>query len=139
MKKLTHDFILCGIAGWCMEICFTSVKALRRRDRSLTGQSSLLMFPIYGCAALLNPLFRLLKNKSPFIRGLVYMETIFAGEYLSGAFLARHAACPWDYSRHRFHIKGLIRLDFAPFWFTAGLFFEWLLTASPFLYRKKEP
>jgi uncharacterized membrane protein len=136
MKKLTHDFILCGIAGWCMEICFTSMKALRRRDKALTARSSMLMFPIYGSAALLTPLFGLLKNKPPFVRGLIYMGTIYAGEYTSGAFLSKRHACPWDYSGHKFHVNGLIRLDFAPFWFSAGLFFEWLLTSSPFAYKK---
>ena len=49
---------------------------------------------------------------------------IFAGEFLSGLFLKKHRICPWDYSRAKFNIKGVIRLDYAPLWFTAGLFFE---------------
>jgi hypothetical protein len=32
--------------------------------------------------------------------------------------------CPWDYSGRIWNVDGLIRLDFAPFWFAAGLIFE---------------
>ncbi|MCD7837142.1 MAG: putative ABC transporter permease [Lachnospiraceae bacterium] len=119
-----------------MEILFTALKSLHRRDLSLKGNSSLWMFPIYGCAALLTPLFKLLKNVPVIFRGLTYMGMIFSGEYLSGSILRRHSICPWDYCRSRFNIKSVIRLDFAPNWFAAGLFFEWLLTESPLAYGR---
>lgn len=137
LQKFIHDFTLCGIMGWCMEITFTALKSLHRRDMSLRGNSSLWMFPIYGCAALLTPLFRLLKNMPVIFRGLTYMGMIFSGEYITGTLLSRRSICPWDYYRHRFHINRVIRLDFAPNWFAAGLFFEWLLTASPLAFDKK--
>lgn len=135
-QKFIHDFILCGVMGWCMEILFTSLKSLHRRDLSLKGNSSLWMFPIYGCAALLTPLFKLLKNSPVIVRGLTYMGVIFSGEYITGTLLSRRSICPWDYCRHKFHINGVVRLDFAPNWFAAGLFFEWLLTSSPFAFQK---
>jgi len=42
-------FALYGLLGWCAEVVFTAIVGLvRRRDRRLTGQTSLWMFPIYG-------------------------------------------------------------------------------------------
>ena len=35
--------------------------------------------------------------------------------------------CPWDYSRARSNIQGVIRLDYAPVWFLTGLLYERLL------------
>lgn len=127
LKKFISNFLLCGLTGWCMEIIFTSLHSLRRRDLKLTGTTSLWMFPIYGCAAFLNPIRKLLKNKPAWIRGLSYMSLIFSTEYLTGALLKRKDLCPWDYGRNRFHINRLIRLDYAPNWFGAGLLFEYIL------------
>lgn len=122
-----RNFLRCGIMGWCMEIFFTSLDALRRRDFKLQGKTSLWMFPIYGCAALFSPIHHLLRRRSVWVRGLTYMSLIFSGEYLSGSLLSKHTICPWDYSQSRFHIKRIIRLDYAPIWFGAGLIFEKIL------------
>lgn len=126
-KKFTQNFLRCGLAGWCMEILFTSLHSLRCRDFKLKGNTSLWMFPIYGCAAFLSPVSRLIKSRPFWIRGLTYMSLIFSAEYFSGTFLKRHGLCPWDYGRSRYHINRLIRLDYAPCWFGAGLLFEHFL------------
>jgi len=86
------------------------------------------MFPIYGMASLLYPLCRLLKGKNILLRGGIYTCIIFAGEFLSGTLLQKIKACPWDYSNARLNVKGLIRLDYAPLWFGAGLLFEKILS-----------
>lgn len=125
---MVRNFIKCGIVGWCMEIVFTALGALRRRELPLTGQTSLWMFPIYGSAALFQPLFVLLRHCHLAIRGTVYALGIFGMEYAGGRLLSRYGLCPWDYRRHHWHVDGLIRLDFFPFWFLAGLAFEHLLT-----------
>lgn len=130
IKAFIRNFLLCGTAGWCMEILFTALNSLRRRDRKLQGTTSLWMFPIYGCAALFAPIGRLLQKKPAWVRGLFYMSMIFAGEYTSGSLLRRYSLCPWNYGKSRFHVKGLIRLDYAPFWFGAGLLFEKLTSRS---------
>lgn len=130
MKKFLSDFLRCGVTGWCIEILFTALGALRRREMQLMGQTSLWMFPIYGCAALLKPLFLLIKKCSVIIRGLIYAFCIFSGEYISGLLLDKCSLCPWNYNRHKWHVNGLIRLDFFPFWFAAGLLFEHVLTAE---------
>ncbi len=123
------NFLKCGLIGWCMEIIFTAMDALRRRDLTLMGNTSLWMFPIYGSAAILAPISRLLRKKTVWVRGLTYMSLIFSVEYISGRLLKKHQLCPWDYGRSPWNINRVIRLDFAPFWFGAGLLFEHFLGA----------
>lgn len=113
--------------GWCLELFWTGLHSFRIRNPKLTGYSSLWMFPIYGSAAFLSPIIRLLKKQSFWKRGLIYMLCIYAGEYVSGSLLQKHNSCPWDYSRSPFHYHGVIRLDYAPLWFTVGLLFEKML------------
>lgn len=113
-----------------MEIIFTALDSLRRRDFKLKGTTSLYMFPIYGMAALLTPLFHLMKGKPVISRGLTYAGVIFTGEYISGSLLTKKTLCPWDYHRSKWNIKGIVRLDYLPFWAIAGLLFEKLLSRS---------
>ncbi len=124
MKKMIHSFLRCGLIGWCMEILFTALGSLRRREYSLKGTTSIWMFPIYGSASFLTPLFHLLKKKSIWIRGSIYTALIFLAEFFSGAFLRKHGLCPWNYNHSKWNIGKLIRLDYAPLWFCAGLLFE---------------
>ena len=56
IKRLPGNFLKCGIAGWCLEVMFTSVESILNQDWRLMGRTSLLMFPIYGCGAFLGPL-----------------------------------------------------------------------------------
>ncbi len=127
LKQFIQNFMRCGLFGWCMEILFTAFNSFRRRDMRLKGTTSIWMFPIYGCAAFLKPIFILLRKSPLFLRGLTYMSLIFSAEYLSGRFLLRHKLCPWDYGHSRYHVGRVIRLDFAPYWFAVGLIFERLL------------
>ncbi|MEZ3445543.1 MAG: hypothetical protein K1W30_10515 [Lachnospiraceae bacterium] len=133
IRNLAKNFIKCGTIGWCMEITFTALGALRRRELPLVGQTSLWMFPIYGSAAFFKPVFSLFRHCHLIVRGTVYALSIFGAEYASGRILATHELCPWNYRRHHWHINGLIRIDYFPFWFLAGLLFERILTdhASP--------
>lgn len=126
-KLFIKDFFKCGLTGWCMEIIFTSLHALQRRDMTLKGVTSIWMFPIYGLAAAIRPISRRMVHVPTLVRGLSYMVMIFSVEFMSGKFLMRHKMCPWDYSKCRYHIGKVIRLDFAPYWFGAGLLFEHLL------------
>ncbi len=88
------------------------------------------MFPIYGMTAFFRPFCRLLKRFSPVLRGAFYSCLIFLGEYVSGSILKKYRMCPWDYSGAKTSIKGVIRLDYAPYWMIAGLIFEKLLTRT---------
>jgi uncharacterized membrane protein len=110
--------------GWCIEVCWTGLGSLVHRDPKLMGQTSLHMFPIYGMAALIEPLSARLKKFPTVTRGIIYMLGIYAVEYTTGTYLKKRGRCPWDYSGTPFHIGGVIRLDYAPLWFLTGLFFE---------------
>lgn len=124
--KIVTSFLRCGLAGWCFEILFTSLGSLRNRDFTLKGKTSVWMFPIYGSAAFLAPLFKLFRKKSLLKRGLTYMSLIFSAEYISGKLLQKKELCPWDYGRAKWNLGRVIRLDYAPLWFMVGLFFEQL-------------
>lgn len=123
---MKNKFIQCGVIGWCAEILWTGLHSFVSGNFQLIGQSSLWMFPIYGCAAIISPLSRAYRKCSTFVRGLVYMVHIFFGEFFFGMILKRFRICPWDYSASPFNIDGIIRLDYAPLWFGLGLFYEFL-------------
>ena len=110
-----------------MEILFTGLRSYKKHNPKLMGNTSIWMFPIYGMASLLSPVCRLLKGKSVILRGGIYTCCIFIGEYITGSFLRKYGACPWDYSKAPLNVDGLIRLDYAPYWFGAGLVFEKML------------
>lgn len=137
IKEAGRNFFRCGVAGWCLEVIFTSVESFALHDWRLMGKTSLLMFPIYGMGALLSPIGKavdrwlsvgpekVLAVKDRILRhGTLYMVLIFVAEYLSGSWLRARGICPWDYSGRHSNIDGLIRLDFAPLWFMTGLLFE---------------
>ena len=127
IKRFVTNFVRCGITGWCFEILYTGLSSLRRRDLCLTSTTSLWMFPIYGSAAFIEPISRLMSHRPLWVRGLTYMSMIFTGEYWSGKILRKHSLCPWDYAGNYLNVHQNIRLDYAPLWFGAGLFFEQLL------------
>lgn len=122
-----RNFFICGLTGWCIEILFTSAGSLKKKDGRLIGQTSVWMFPIYGMAACIGPVYQKIKEKPAILRGTLYTVGIFTFEYLSGTFLKKHQLCPWDYSDAKANIGGVIRLDYAPFWMAAGLLFERIL------------
>lgn len=122
------NFIRCGIIGWCFEILWTSLNSFKRKERKLIGQTSLLMFPIYGIAAIIKPIYSRIEKYNVCIRGSLYTVAFFTVEYITGFLLKKYNCCPWDYSNNKYNLKGLIRLDFAPLWFTCGLIYEKILT-----------
>ena len=139
------NFCRCGIAGWCLEVMFTSVDSIMAGDWRLIGRTSLIMFPIYGMGALLLPISRFidswltglpgledagqdrLSRVGRSVRhGLIYMVLIFIAEYITGIWLTSIGICPWDYSLWPDNVGGVIRLKFGPLWFMTGLLFEYL-------------
>ncbi len=128
-KHFLQNFIICGLYGWCMECLWTGIASMRKHtDKKLSCHTSVWMFPIYGMAACLSPVCKILKNRNALLRGGVYTLIIFSAEYTSGVFLKKYGACPWDYSKAKLNYKGVVRLDYAPAWFLAGLFFEKVLS-----------
>ncbi len=124
MKTFIKQFLLCGIAGWCWECFWTGMHSLRLRQPELLCKTSLWMFPIYGAAAFLCPLYRRLKSAHLLIRSFVYAICIFIGEFVTGTMLKAIHACPWNYSNAKLNYQGVIRFDYLPVWMLAGLLFE---------------
>ncbi|ATB29082.1 hypothetical protein MEBOL_002531 [Melittangium boletus DSM 14713] len=110
-----------------MEVCFTGMgAALLERDGHGTAKTYLWMHPIYGATALgmefLHDRLRFLPRP---LRALAYTAVIFGAEFATGWVLRKVLGrCPWDYEKRGWNVKGLIRLDYAPFWYAAGLLFE---------------
>lgn len=127
---MKRNFLLCGSLGWCLEVFWTGLHSLLNGQPTMMGQTSLLMFPIYGCAAVIAPLYHRLASIPAAVRGCLYMVGIFVTEFFAGSFLKHLGICPWDYSHTPFHYRGVIRLDYAPVWFVTGLLFEKILSKS---------
>ena len=87
MKK--NNFMICGLTGWCMEIVFTSLDSIRNNNFKLTGHTSIWMFPIYGMAAVIPPVYKHIRKLPALLRGSIYSAGIFACEYLTGSFLKK--------------------------------------------------
>lgn len=136
MKKIfLKNFLICGLCGWCLECFWTGLSSIRKwrhNDRTLLCRTSIWMFPIYGMAACLSPICSRLEKRNALLRGGVYAALIYLTEYFTGVLLKKYRACPWDYSKAKFNIKGVIRFDYAPVWFFTGLLFEKIL-------RRKNP
>jgi len=107
-----------------MEVFWTGMGSLLNKDFKLRSNTSIWMFFIYGMAVFLEPIILLIAPLPIVLRGLVYMLSIFTVEYITGSVLRQADLCPWDYTGCRFAVQGLIRLDYAPAWFVAGLIFE---------------
>ena len=127
---MKRNFFLCGLAGWCLEIFWTGMHDLFQGHSTMMGNTSLLMFPIYGCAAFFYPMCKKLCALPALLRGTLYTCCIYLTEFVSGSILKVFHMCPWDYSQTPLHYKGIIRLDYAPVWFLTGLLFEKILTKS---------
>lgn len=120
-------FIICGLAGWCIEVAFTSASAAMKKDKKMMGQTSAWMFPIYGMAAGIDLIYPKIKHWSALQRSLLYGIAIMTGEYITGSMLQIMDACPWSYEDAKYSIKGLVRPDYLPYWMAAGLLYEKLL------------
>ena len=101
---MKSDFLKCGAVGWCLEILWTGIHAAGRGEWKLMGQSSLLMFPIYGMAACIGPVSRGLKRVPVVLRGSLYMTGIFAAELGTGMVLKHYDMCPLGLQRQPFEL-----------------------------------
>jgi len=117
-------FLLYGAIGCLMEVLWTGLSALKSKNYKLSSNTSLWMFFIYGCVIFIEPIFRLISPLNFLLRGLIYAALILTGEFITGTILKRADICPWDYSSTRYHVKGIIRIDYIPAWAAAGLIFE---------------
>lgn len=124
--KTLQRFMIYGILGLVLEVIYTGLASLLKGDFSMQGFTFLVMMPIYGLAVFLEPLHNYLRPYPWWIRGLIYLTTIWMIEYSCGVLLALILGrCPWNYSDH-LNINGYITLRMASDWFLVGLGFEFL-------------
>lgn len=125
MKTLKR-FLIYGISGLVVEVIYTGMASLFRGDLSMQGFTFLVMIPIYGLFVFLEPIHDYLRPSSWFIRGMVYLLTIWTIEYSSGLIFASLLGhCPWSYC-DPLNVNGYITWRMAPEWFLVGLGFELL-------------
>ena len=74
---MRRNFFICGLTGWCLEILFTSIGNCSRHDLRLIGQTSVWMFPIYGMACIIKPLYRYFKKNPCSLPGLYLFHRYF--------------------------------------------------------------
>ena len=136
-------FFIYGALGWCIEIIWTAVvgKVNGQQGWRLVGVTYLWMFPIYGLIApLYEPLHDAIRGWPLLLRAVLYAAGFMGIEYATGWLLRRlTGVCPWDYTgRARWHLHGLMRLDYAPLWALLGLALEpvhdFLVRLTPAIY-----
>lgn len=117
-------YFIYGLLGWNLEILWTGLGSLLHGSPNMMGHTSLWMFFIYGLAAfILEPIHNKIAGWRWIWRGLIWVAVIFAIEFLAGMLLRFMGIQAWFYEGPA-AVMGVIRLDYAPAWFAAGLLFE---------------
>ena len=105
-KMQKKDFFLCGFTGWCLEILWTGLHSLVTGHFTMMGKTSLLMFPVYGLAALIRPAYYKLARFPVMVRGIIYSCGIFFVEFFKRIFFFRSfTSVPGIILMFRFSIK----------------------------------
>lgn len=126
---LAFECLLFAVVGLGLETVFTAALDWKQDPkRHLMGYSSIWYMPLYAVA----PLFFRWAGPALFglplvVRGALYMALIYLCEYAGMLALRRllgSSPSEASYYKSRWNVQGLIRLDFAPSWFAAGLAFE---------------
>jgi uncharacterized membrane protein len=117
-------FVIYGFLGWSIEIIWTGIASLLNGDLRLFAYTSIWMFFIYGLAVFLEPIHDIIRRWRWPVRGIIWVLIIWGIEYTTGIALVKVLGVhPWLY-QGSFAVDGLVRVDFAPAWFIAGLIFE---------------
>lgn len=90
--------------GWCLEILWTGLHSLVTGHFTMMGKTSLLMFPIYGLAALIRPAYYKLARFPVMVRGIIYSCGIFSWNF-KRIFFRSFTSVPGIILMFRFSIK----------------------------------
>lgn len=125
MVDLIQKFFLYGCIGLLIEVFFTSIASLIKKNWKGTGVSYIWMLPIYGFTALC---LEGISESVPwpfYLKALLYVPVIYGMEALSGWTLKTTiGVIPWDYGKSHWTPMGLINLKYAPFWLILAMAFE---------------
>ena len=123
-------FVIYGCIGWIMESLWTGLGSALKGDKNLRCTTYLWMFPIYGLGGIfLESAHEMIREFLWIYRGFIWATLIFTIELIAGWILKiTIGRCPWDYDQDVgvsvVTIRGFVRFDYLPVWFSVGLFFE---------------
>lgn len=118
-------FLIFGLLGISFAIVVSAAKrSFSSKSLDLTGEVSLMLFPLFGLIIVLYPLIAVRVSALPWYgRGIAYMLAFFIVQYIAGFILTKAGRCPWSYSG-KGSLGGLINISDAPLWFASGLAVE---------------
>ena len=132
---LLQRLVAFGCLGILVEVVFTGMHSvLVKRDIRAPSRTYLWMFPIYGLGgAVLEYANEANAGLHILWRSLISTALIFAIEFACGWLLqALLGKCPWKYLDptnenmvHKMSVMGLIRLDYAPYWYILAFLFDY--------------
>ncbi len=114
-------FIIYSILGWLLE---SIVRSICERKIINTGFLKGPFCPIYGCGAIIMILFLKQLEENIAILFIVCFFTLSLWEYIVGVFLEKVFKTKyWDYTDHKFNIKGRVCLQNSIYWGILGTIF----------------
>ena len=118
-------FLIFGILGLASALVVSAAKrSISAKRLELSGEVSLILFPVFGLIILLYPIVAVRISGLPWYgRGAVYMFAFFLVQYILGFLLTKAGRCPWSYSG-KGSLGGLVHISDAPLWFASGLGIE---------------
>jgi uncharacterized membrane protein len=128
-RRVAVRVLLFALLGLLMEVFFGAIDVLLHGNWNMRGGTSPWMMIDYGILGLVvGPLSGALcaKHVPLVLRAVVYMLGIFLVEYVSGVIFTACGLHIWDYSNMKWNLQGQITAMFIPFWYTLGLFVEYL-------------
>ncbi|XP_075771453.1 transmembrane protein 229B-like [Pelodiscus sinensis] len=129
LSLLTRWYIY-ALHGYFCEVMFTAAWTFAaEQDWKFQGVTSVWALFIYGTAGLVQErMYLRLRGRCCLPkRCLCYTLWIYLWEFSTGYFLRTFQACPWDYSHFRYHLLGLVTLEYAAFWALGALLLEMII------------
>ncbi len=134
LSQVLQRLTVWGMLGILTEHWFTGIKALSQGRWDAPTKSNLPIFFVYGIGGTLLELLDWSLSWNIFLKAVPMTFAIFAIEFLFGLLsLKVYGRCFWKYTKsdtseetHRFSIMGLIRLDYALFWYVLAVGFMYI-------------
>lgn len=121
-----------GVHGVFAEVVFTALwEFIVTGKLQLVGISSIWSFFVYGIGTIVaEHVYNYFRSiRVPILaRCAMYVLVTYAWELSCGLLLDCFGARNWDYTPFDYDFMGLITLEYAPVWFVAGLYFEYIMS-----------
>ena len=128
---ILQRFVAFGCLGMQIELFFTGVSNIFKKNWMAQCKTYLWMFPIYGIGGTILKYCHDHIQGNSFIVSILYTGIIYVIEFCCGWILSKWlGACPWKYTNddgktiHKRSVLGLIRWDYSPLWYVLALAFD---------------